>query len=206
MVDSPCWGVSTGSYAGVSTVDPTTVTDDHWVRAEPPCLPSDQKTLGKWLVFKQFEELDATWHMIRKAVESGELDSTGAKCSTAEPDPSSYPKEPNTVGVICVYTCEETMDEVGFKLVHMVKQDIRYKTDEATLKDMYIATGYKKVTIKTIYWNDGEPYLKKHEENKGDQRMTGLGLECLWGGGGGNILAHPVLSTQYFGFLWPIHC
>ena len=26
------------------------------------------------------------------------------------------------------------------------------------------------------------------------------------GGGGGNILVHPVLSTQYFGFLWPIHC
>ena len=159
MVDSQCWGVSTGKYAGVSTVDPTTVTDDHWVRAKPPCVPSDQKTRGKWLVFKQFEELDATWHMIQEAVESGELHSTGAKCSTAKPDPSSHPMESN-IGVICVYTSEETMDKVGFKLVHMVKQDIRYKTDEATRQGRYIATGYKKVTIKTIFWNDGEPSLK----------------------------------------------
>lgn len=100
--------------------------------------------------------------MIRKAVESGELGATGAKSSTALEDASCYPMHPNTsVGVICVYTSEETMDEVGFKLVHMVKQTIRYKTDEATLQGRYIATGYKKVTIKTIFWNDGEPAFTK---------------------------------------------
>ena len=167
MVDSPCWGVSTGEFAGVSTVDPTTVTDDHWVRVEPPSAPSDQKTLGKWLIFKQFEELDETWHMIRKAVESGKLDSTGAKCSTAKPDPSSYPTDSN-IGVICVYTSEETMDEVGFDLVKMVKQDIRYKTDEATRQGKYRAKGYTNVSRQTIYWNDGDPYLKKYEGAKGD--------------------------------------
>ena len=167
MVDSPCWGVSTGKYDGVSTVDPTTVTDDHWVRAEPPCAPSDQKTLGKWLVFKQFEELDETWHMIRKAVESGELGSTGAKCSTAKPDPSCYPMD-SSEGVIRVYTSEEMMDKVGFKLVHMVKQDIRYKTDEATLQGRYNTTGYTNVSLQTIYWKDGNPYLKRYGEAKDD--------------------------------------
>ena len=167
MVDSPCWGVSTGRYAGVSTVDPTTVTDDHCVRAEPPCPPSDQKTFGKWLVFKQFEELDATWHMIREAVESGELGATGAKCSTAKPDPSSHPMD-SSEGVIRVYTSEETMDEVGFKLVHMVEQDIRYKTDEATLQGKYNATEHTNVSLQTIHWNDGKPYLKKSGEAKGN--------------------------------------
>ena len=167
MVDSPCWGVSTGSYAGVSTVDPTTVTDDHCVRAEPPCPPSDQKTFGKWLVFKQFEELDETWHMIRKAVESGELGATGAKRSAAKLDPSSHPRV-SSEGVIRVYTSEETMDEVGFKLVHMVKHDIRYKTDEATRQGRYNAKGYTNVSLQTIYWNDGNPYLKKYGEDKDD--------------------------------------
>ena len=140
-----------------STVNPTTVTDTYWVWAKAPDeIRSSQKTLGKWLVFKQLEELDETWHMIRKAVESGQLGARGAKCSTALEDASCYPMD-SSVGVICVYTSEETMDEVGFKLVHMVKQTIRYKTDEATLQGMYRATGYKKVTIKTIFWNDGEP-------------------------------------------------
>ena len=171
MVDSPCWGVSTGKYAGVSNVDPTTVTDDKWVRVEPPCAPS-QKTLGKWLVFKPLEELDETWHMIRRAVESGELDSTGAKCSTAYAvaNPSSHTMDPST-GVICIYTSEETMDEVGFKLVHMVEQDIWYKTDEATRQGKYVATGYRNVSLQIICWNDGNPYLKKHGEAKGDLKV-----------------------------------
>ena len=172
MVDSPCWGVSTGRSAGVSTVDPTTVTDDRRVWAKPPCAPS-QKTLGKWLVFKPLEELDETWHMIRRAVESGELDSTGAKCSTAMPDPSRHPKDP-TEGVICVYTSEEVMDEVGFKLVHMVKQDIRYKTDEATL----IITGYEKVTVKTIFWNDGDPGFTNTRRRRGEGKCLVL-FQCV---------------------------
>ena len=137
-----------------STVNPTTVTDAYWVWADG--ISSSQKTLGKWLVFKRFDKLDETWHMIQKAVESGQLGATGAKCSTAKDNSLCYPRNSNK-GVICVYTSEETMDEVGFKLVHMVKQTIRYKTDEATLQGMYRATGYKKVTIKTIFWNDGEP-------------------------------------------------
>ena len=83
-------------------------------------------------------------------MESGELDSTGAKCSTAYAvaKPSSNTMDPST-GVICIYTSEETMDEVGFKLVHMVEQDIWYKTDEATLQRKYVATGYIQECVAT---------------------------------------------------------
>ena len=106
--------------------------------------------------------------MIQKAVESGELGATGAKSSTAMESPSSSGRQGSSsrVGVICVYTSEETMDEVGLKLVYMVKQDIRYKTDEATRQGVYASTGHKGVALKTIYWNDGEPSFVKKSVRK----------------------------------------
>ena len=59
------------------------------------------------------------------------------------------------------------MDEVGLKLVYMVKQDIRYKTDEATLQGVYASKGHKGVALKTIYWNDEEPsFVKKSVRKK----------------------------------------
>ena len=154
-----------------STVNPTAVTQNYWVWAEPPhSIRSSQKTLGKWLVFKQFNKLDETWHTIRKTVESGELGATGAKSSTAMENPSSSDRQGSStssrVGVICVYTSEEAMDEVGLKLVYMVKQDIRYKTDEATHQGVYAIRGYKGVALKTIYWNDGEPSFVKKSVRK----------------------------------------
>ena len=101
-----------------STVNPTTVTDHYWVCVKAPhSITSSEEAFGKWLVFKKVEELDETWHMIRRAVEWGELGALCVKCSTATPDPSSYPNDPGIKGVICVYTSEMGIDEVGFKTV-----------------------------------------------------------------------------------------
>ena len=148
-----------------STVNPTSVTQDYWVWADPP--QSSQKTLGKWLVFKRFDKLDETWHTIRKAVESGELGATDAKSSTAmEKSGRQGSSASSRMGVICVYTSEEAMDEVGLKLVYIVKQDIRYKTDEATRQGVYSSTGHKGIALKTIYWNDGEPSFTKKSVRK----------------------------------------
>jgi hypothetical protein len=110
--------------------------------------------LGKWLVFKNKEngDLDRTWETIRCAVESGELGSPLAKCST-DYDRDKEKKE----GVICVYTTAETMDEVGLKLIPLVQQTIRYKTDEATLAGQYTSQGHGKVSIRVLYWNKGKP-------------------------------------------------
>lgn len=147
-----------------SSVNPTSVTHDYWVWAKAPhAITSSQDTLGKWLVFKALNKLDETWHTIRKAVESGELGATGAKCSTARREP---PYDKSRKGVICVYTSEETVDEVGLKLVNIVKQDLPYKTDEATLQGLYAWKGYK-VSLKTLYWNDGEPsFVQKSVEKR----------------------------------------
>ena len=154
-------------------MNPTTVTDQHWVWAKAPhSITSSEEAFGKWLVFKKIEELDETWHMIRRAVESGELGALCVKCSTATPDPSSYPTDPGIKGVICVYTSEMAIDEVGFKLVRLVKQYIRYKTEEATRQGLYILKGHTRVSLKTIYWNDGEPSFEKKERDfKGESCM-----------------------------------
>ena len=154
-----------------STVNPTSVTQNFWVWADAPREITSQKTLGKWLVFKRFDKLDETWHTIRKAVESGELGATGAKCTTARREP---PYDKSRKGVICVYTSEETVDEVGLKLVKIVKQDLPYKTDEATLQGLYAWKGYK-VSLKTLYWNDGEPSfvqksVKRNVKGKHDSK------------------------------------
>jgi hypothetical protein len=109
--------------------------------------------LGKWLVFKNKEngDLDRTWETIRCAVESGKLGSPIAKCST------NYGHDETRNSVICVYTTAETMDEVGLKLIPLVQQTIRYKTDEATLAGQYTSQGHGKVSIRVLYWNKGKP-------------------------------------------------
>ncbi len=97
---------------------------------------------------------ESHWSGLRQAVQSGELGATGAKVSTRRPSPNS--KNPN-MHVICVYTTREEMDEVGLKLIHLplVRHNIRYKTDEATLAGKYTCHGDGKVTCRTLNWNDG---------------------------------------------------
>jgi hypothetical protein len=131
-----------------------------WVYARPPQRELLDKTYGKWLIFrpKASGALDEIWHVIRQCVEAKEFGDgcTAAKCSTARENPDEAPLgSPN--GVICVYTTKETIDEVGLLLIQKVRQTIRYKTDETTLKGLYAFKGHGKVTIRTLYWNDGKP-------------------------------------------------
>eukprot|EP00731_Ephydatia_muelleri_P018383 Em0011g423a len=141
-----------------STVDPSTFTGGYWVYVEGPDHLRSQPALGKWLIFRKRSELDKTWHMVRQCVTSGELGAVAAKSSTALDNPNAWSKD---TGVICVYTTEDDVDLVGLKLVHMLKHDIRYKTDEATYSGMYANRGVQKTTCKTIYWNDGNPSFTK---------------------------------------------
>lgn len=115
-------------------------------------------TLGKWMVFKHYDEIDETWEKIRTAMARDELQGClHAKCSTMRYHPSCEGSGPSTKAVICVYTKEHNMDAIGFKLIELVKHDIKYKTDEDSMSGKYTHTGRGKVTIKTIYWNNGKP-------------------------------------------------
>lgn len=145
--------------------DPTSVTDEYVVTAQaPPDVAGDPRPerYGKWLVFRYVEQLDETWHEIRKATESGELGAMEASCSTRRYNPTEAGSgsKQDASGVIRVFTSEQKVDEVGFRLAQLVKHDISYKTEEATKKGLYIHSGAKKTTLKTIYWNDGEPAFK----------------------------------------------
>ena len=70
-------------------------------------------------------------------------------------DPTKGGPGPCTTGVICVYTEEHNMDSIGFKLIEIAQQDIKYKSKSDSGK--YVHTCFKKVTIKTIFWNNGRP-------------------------------------------------
>ena len=144
------------------SVNPSSVTDRYWVYCYHPQEELLGETYGKWLVFKPKAsgELDEIWHVIRQCVEAKEFGDgcTAAKCSTAIENADEAPRG-SSKGVICVYTTKEAMDEVGLLLIQKVRHTIRYKTDEATLRGLYAFKGHGKVTIRTIYWNDGKPSI-----------------------------------------------
>ena len=143
-----------------STVNPSETTDYAWIYSLPPKREQDDVVLGKWLVFRPYSQIDETWHLVRKATESGVLrESTrGAKCSGLFYDPCCHGPGPKTSGVICVYTMEEDVDRAGFILINMLKHDLKYKTDEATLDGDYSWKGKgASVCLKTLYWNNGKP-------------------------------------------------
>ena len=136
---------------------PTTTFDAYWIYQEGPPSLSKKKALGKWLVFQYKTKIDDTWEEVRQAVQSGQLGAIACKVSTMRPNPNS--SNPNML-VICVYTTEEDMDEVGLKLVHIVKQKIRYKTDETTRAGKYACHGDVNVTCRTLDWNKGKLVFK----------------------------------------------
>ena len=64
---------------------------------------------------------------------------------------------PCTSAVICVYTEEHNMNAIGFKLIEIAQQGIKYKTNSDSWAGKYVHIGFKNVTIKTIFWNNGRP-------------------------------------------------
>ena len=133
---------------------PSQTYDKFWIWQDAPESIADKgPTLGKWLVFRPVSKIDEMWEKIRKLVESGGLGATGAKVSTMMENPTA--KDPSKV--ICVYTTKEDVDEVGLKLIQVVQNTIRYKTDKATLEGKYSWSKKGKVTCRTLEWNGGNP-------------------------------------------------
>ena len=132
--------------------------DEYWIMEIGPEECSRRESYGKWLVFKHISVIDKNWDIVSGAVASGELGAISCKVSTRKRSPISSKDE--DMHVICVYTTKDDMDEVGMKLIQLVKQTIRYKTDEATLSNKYTSHGHGKVTCRTIDWNSGHPKFK----------------------------------------------
>ncbi len=80
---------------------------------------------GKWMTFKHFDEIDATWKEIVTAMENNTLERCWvAKCSTLYYDPSSVGPGPTTSGVITVHTSKENIQLVGEQLISIVKHQV----------------------------------------------------------------------------------
>ena len=131
--------------------------DAYWISEIGPEEYSRREAYGKWLVFKHVSVIDKNWDIVSEAVASGELGAIACKVSTRRESPNSSDKD---MHVICVYTMKDDMDKIGMKLIPLVKQTIRYKTDEATLANRYTCHGHGKVTCRTIDWNSGHPKFK----------------------------------------------
>ena len=74
----------------------------------------------------------------------------GGKASTVRYNPSIGGPGPKSNGVMCVYTGENDEDAIGFQLIEIVKQLIRYKLDDVTRAGIYSHQGFpvsKKDTV-----------------------------------------------------------
>lgn len=124
--------------------------DERWIYTSAPPHLSSRASFGKWLVFREYCDLNDMWRKIKVHVNSGWLGATGAKCSTKLKDSTC---SCHSGGVIEVFTTRRDSDEVGRKLINICGRSIKYKTNEATEKGLYIANGEAKTTSKTLKWN-----------------------------------------------------
>ena len=130
----------------------------HWIRISTCQGHCHHTTLGKWIVFKHFDEIDRYWEKIRTAIFNYDMKGCiSAKCSTMIYHPTAHGPGPNTVGVICVYTSKYDIDAIGFRLIEIAQQDIKYSLDDDSRDYSYVHAGSGQVSTKTIYWNNGKP-------------------------------------------------
>ena len=112
------------------------------------------------MLFRNFEDLNATWCIVRGEVISGRLGANGALCNTLMYNPLFCGAGPKTTGRITVFTNEDDVMEVGMKLIKLsvVQHDIQYKTQEDTRAGKFAHTAPgEKIAKLTLYWNSGNP-------------------------------------------------
>ena len=110
---------------------------------------------GKWLIFRNLEDLNETKELVYNEIKSRRLKVVGMKCSTLYYNPQSAGGGPQTTGRISVFTNEDDCIEIGRKLVNLVQHDIKYKKEK---KYAHSAQNAKRITSMTMFWNDGCPY------------------------------------------------
>lgn len=123
-----------------SKLMPSTITDQRWISQNSDNYLSvisnnnfNVKYVGKWLIYCKPDDIDNTWHTIRKLTKQNKL-GIQSKVSTAKSIISGEYDE----HVICVYTVDfkETVDvwRVRNELHKAnITQPLRYKADIATI-------------------------------------------------------------------------
>ena len=123
---------------------------------------------GKWLVFEYYDKINEVWEKVRTAIAKNKLGGCqSAKCTTTRYDPRKSGPGPNKYSVISVHTRRgNNMTAIGYRLIHIVKKDIKYKTHEATQNYQFLHAGSENVTCKTYYWNDGKQSFTRNQTLK----------------------------------------
>lgn len=146
--------------------DPLSVTQTDVIRCPAPSysvITFETEAYGKWLFFRNFEDISDTWHAIREAIRSNYLGATGAMCNTLMYNPLNSGAGPSTTGRVMVFTKEENLMEVGMKLIRLpvIQHDIKYKTQEDTrARKLSFMESRERITVLTLYWNNGSPSTK----------------------------------------------
>lgn len=113
------------------------------------------------MIFRNFEDLNQTWCVVRDEVLSGRLGATGANCNTIMYDPLRHGAGPKTHGRITVYAKEDDYIHVGMRLIQLpaIQHDIRYKTLKDTISGRlsHIRGDGKRISSMSIFWNAGDP-------------------------------------------------
>lgn len=159
---------------------PTEIDDAYWVfHFAADRGTSNSPVIGKWLVFKHYDLIDETWEKIKAAMSTDSLGGCPqAKSSTLRYNPSGSGPGPTTNAVICVYTGESNMDDIGFKLIELVRQNICYKTDAATRSRKYsYIGGTGRIASKTLYWNEGKPSFTRCVPSRREKKVP---MEDKW--------------------------
>ena len=113
---------------------------------------------GKWLIFRNLEDLNKTKELVYDEIKSGRLEVVGMKCSTLCYNPLSAGAGPQTTGRISVFTSKDDYIEIGGKLVKLVRHDIKYKLED---KYAHLWESDGRITFMTMFWNDGKPYAAR---------------------------------------------
>ena len=132
---------------------------------------------GKWMIFKHWDKLDATWEKVRTAMMDELQGCSNAACTTMRYNPSLRGPGPDLAGMICVYTQEHDMDAIGFKLIEVVEHDIKYKRNQDSMEYKYSFNSHTPVSLKTIYWNNGRPSLECKDR---PHKSTSFKREDIW--------------------------
>ena len=116
---------------------------------------------GKWLIFRNLEDLNRTKELVYDEIKSGRLEVVGMKCSTLYYNPLRTGAGPITIGRISVFTSEDDYIQIGMKLVGLVQHDIKFKPMKNINKFAHLPGNDERITSMTIFWNDGDPHASE---------------------------------------------
>lgn len=182
--------------------NPTSIEDKPWLiypkRDGNDVEKLEKEAQGKWILFRNFSTLNATWKELIDKVKSKDLDAFAMTCSTHMYNPSATGPGPCTSGAIRVYVRSDTeMHKVGEQLVQIVKHDISYKDERSDPQKYNFKSDEFPAPLK-YYWNEGNPQLITPAPNSFSVKEDRFKMNVVQGPlSGGRIHGQWIFKSTY---------